>query len=398
MERLYEVFDIKLRDTSLGFKRYLFDRIDWENRLISILGARGTGKTTLVLQHIKEQFGAPSKQVLYADVNHIFFSQNTLIDLADLFYKGGGKYLFLDEIHKYRNWSVEVKQIHDTYKGLHLVISGSSILEIMKGEADLSRRVVSYFLPGLSFREFLELDKGLVFDSFKLDELLADHMHIAHSIAETIRPLEYFNDYLNYGYYPFFIEGKNSYPEKLLNTINLILEVDLPAVEKIDFNNIQKLKTLLSVIAGSVPFKPNTQKLADLIGSTRPTIVRFFSLLAKAQLLMLLQNATKGIRKLGKPDKVYLNNPNLMFALAPENPDKGTLRETFFFNQVKTGHTVELPKTGDFMVDNKYLFEVGGKNKTRKQIAGIRNAWLVKDDIETGSGNVVPLWVFGFLY
>jgi len=398
MERLYEVFDIKLRDTSLGFKRFIYDRIDWGNRLISILGARGTGKTTLVLQHIKEQFGAPSKQVLYADVNHLFFSQHTLIDLADLFYKAGGKYLFLDEIHKYRNWSVEVKQIHDTYKGLHLVISGSSILEIMKGEADLSRRVVSYFLPGLSFREFLKLDKGLVFDNFSLDELLANHMQIAHSVSETIRPLEYFSNYLKYGYYPFFNEGKNSYPEKLLNTINLILEVDLPAVEKIDFNNIQKLKTLLSVIAGSVPFKPNTQKLADLIGSTRPTIIRFFSLLAKAQLLMLLQNATKGVRKLGKPDKIYLNNTNLMFALSPENPNKGTLRETFFFNQIKTGHTVELPKTGDFLVDDKYLFEVGGKTKTQKQIAGISNAWLVKDDIETGVGNVVPLWLFGFLY
>ncbi|NOX87055.1 MAG: ATP-binding protein [Chlorobi bacterium] len=398
MERLYEVFDIKLRGTTLDFKRFLFDRIDWKNRLISILGARGTGKTTLVLQHIKEQFGAPSKDVLYADVNHVYFSQNTLIDLADSFYKAGGKYLFLDEIHKYRNWSVEIKQIHDTYKELHLVISGSSILEIMKGEADLSRRIVSYIMPGLSFREFIELDKGLKFDSFRLDVLLTDHMRIAHSITETIRPLEYFSDYLQYGYYPFFNEGKERYPEKLLNTINLILEMDLPAVEKIDYNNIQKLKTLLSVIAESAPFKPNTQKLADLIGSTRPTIIKFFSLLAKAQLLLLLKSATKGIRKLGKPDKIYLNNPNLMFALSPESPNKGTLRETFFFNQIKTNHTVELPKSGDFLVDNKYLFEVGGKTKGQKQIAGIENSWLVKDDMETGSGNVMPLWVFGFLY
>ena len=398
MERLYELFDIKLKNTPLKFKRFLYDKIDWENRLISIQGARGTGKTTLMLQHIKERFGVPSGQVLYADVNHLYFSQNTLMDLADRFYKTGGKYLFLDELHKYQNWSVEIKQIYDTYAGLHLVFSGSSILEIRKGEADLSRRVVSYYLPGLSFREFLALDQGLIFDSYDLETLLKEHLRIAHTISETIRPLEHYGNYIKYGYYPYFNEGKAVYPEKLLNTINLILEVDLPATERIDFNSIQKLKSLLSVVAGSVPFKPNTQKLAGLIGVSRPTLIRFFSLLAKARLLLLLQQATKGVRKLGKPDKIYLNNTNLMYALSPENPNKGTLRETFFFSQLQQEHRVELPASGDFLVDGKYVFETGGKNKGQQQISGLDQAFVVKDDIETGAPNVLPLWLFGFLY
>ena len=398
MERLYELFDVKLKNTPLNFKRFLYQKIDWENRLISIQGARGAGKTTLILQHIKERFGVPSNQVLYTDVNHLYFSQNTLMDLADRFYKTGGKYLFLDEIHKYQNWSVEIKQIYDTYAGLHLVFSGSSILEILKGEADLSRRVVSYHLPGMSFREFLELDQGLVYESYDLETLLKEHMRITHSVSETIRPLEYFGHYIRYGYYPYFIEGEQVYTEKLLNTINLILEVDLPAIERIDFNNIQKLKNLLSVVAASVPFKPNTQKLAGLTGVSRQTVIRFFSLLAKARLLLLLQQATKGIRKLGKPDKIYLNNTNLMYALSPENPNTGTLRETFFFNQLQPGHRVELPGSGDFLVDGKYVFEIGGKGKDMKRISGLDQAFIVKDDIETGAPGVLPLWLFGFLY
>ena len=241
MEQLYEIFDIKLRSTSLRFSRFLYYRINWDNRLISILGARGSGKTTLILQYIRRKFKSPSREVLYVDVNHIYLSKNTLLELADGFYKAGGKYLFLDEIHKYRGWSVEIKQIYDTYKDLSVVFTGSSILEIKKGEADLSRRVVSYLLPGLSFREFLEMDQALKFDSVGWNELLRYSVEIAHDITSKIKPLAYFGDYLKYGYYPFFVEGKREYPEKLMNTIELILEVDLPAVESIDFAQIQKL-------------------------------------------------------------------------------------------------------------------------------------------------------------
>lgn len=398
MEQLFEIFDIKLRSTPTKFKRFLYNQVAWDNRLISIQGARGTGKTTLILQHIHETFKTPSNKVLYADVNHIFFSRNTLIEMADQFYKTGGQYLFLDEIHKYKSWSTEIKQIYDTYKDLHIVFTGSSILEIKKGEADLSRRMVSYLLPGLSFREYLLMDKNIEFDHISLDAILKEHQTIAYEINKQIRPLEFFSDYLQNGYYPYFIEGKKFYPQKLLQTIDLILEVDVPAVEPIVFTNIVKLKKLLSVISESTPFKPNTLKLAELTEVSRASLLRFFSLLERAQLLSLLQSATKGVRKMGKPDKIYLNNTNLMYALSPDNVNKGNLRETFFYNQLMYIHDIELSNNADFLVDDHIVFEIGGKNKNTKQIRGIKNAFVVKDDIETGALNTIPLWLFGFLY
>nr|NQU94522.1 ATP-binding protein [Bacteroidota bacterium] len=398
MEQLYEIFEIKLRGVPQKFRRFLYEEIDWSNRLISILGARGSGKTTLVMQHIKQQFKSPSNQVLYVDVSNLFFSNNTLLDLADMFYKNGGKFLFLDEIHKYPKWSAELKQIHDTYYDLKVVFTGSSIIEIKKGEADLSRRVVGYHLPGLSFREYLELDQSLKFEVYTLEIILENHREISHLISGQIRPLEYFSDYLKYGYYPYFIEGKNVYHEKLRSTINLILDVDIPAAENIDFKSIVKLKKLLSVISASVPFKPNTQKVSIMVEASRSTLIRFFTLLEKAQLISLLQSETKEIQALSKPEKIYMNNTNLMFALAPQNVDKGNLRETFFYNQTNYLHDLALPKTGDFIVDGKWIFEVGGKNKTRKQIAGTGNAWVVSDEIESGFGNKIPLWMLGFQY
>ncbi|MDA3904954.1 MAG: AAA family ATPase [Bacteroidales bacterium] len=398
MEKLYEIFDYKIRYVSLKFKRFLFEKIDWSNRMISIQGARGAGKTTLLLQYIKQEFGKPSNRVLYVDVNHLYFSQNSLIDLADEFYKQGGKYLFLDEIHKYQHWSNELKQIFDTYADLKIVFTGSSILEIQKGEADLSRRIVTYLLPILSFREFLELNSQIHFDSYSLDEILINHMEIAHTINLTIRPFEYFPMYLKSGQFPFFKENMDSYQEKLMNTINLILEVDLPAANNIDFINIQKLKKLLVIIAQSVPFKPNTQKLSELIGVSRNYLIRFFVLLEKAQLISTVQSATKGIRKMAKPEKIYLNNTNLISVLGGDLSNMGNMRETFFFNQMNFLHTVELPQKGDFIVDHKYLFEVGGSNKTQKQIAQLKSAYLVKDGIEMGAMNSIPLWLFGFLY
>jgi uncharacterized protein len=398
MEQLYEIFAIKLRNLSLNFKRFLFYRVDWNNRLISIQGARGAGKTTLLLQYIKQQFDEPSKQVLYVDLNNIYFSTHSIIDLADQFYKAGGKFLFLDEIHKYQNWSVEIKQIYDTYGELKMVITGSSILEINRGEADLSRRLVSYLLPGLSFREYLELDQVSNFEPYDIESIVTNHMEIAADIAGKIRPMEHFGNYLTYGYYPFYIEGKDSYTEKLLNTINLILEVDLPAVESIGFNNIQKIKKLLSVVSQSVPFKPNTHKLAELTEVSRVSIIRFFYLLEKAQLLSLLQASTKGIQKMAKPDKIYLNNTNLMAAISPGIQDTGTKRETFFFNQLYHHHKIELPKEGDFLVNDRYIFEIGGKNKTLSQISGMTNALIAADNIEIGYDKKIPLWLFGFLY
>ncbi len=349
MQVLYEIFDIKLRSVPMNFKRFLFDEIDWTNRMISIQGARGTGKTTLILQYIKQEFTRPSAKVLFADVNHIYFSQKSLIDLADSFYKQGGQYLFLDEIHKYQNWSTELKQIYDTYTHLHIVFTGSSILEIQKGEADLSRRLISYSLPGLSFREYLEFNHQLKFDAIELSDIIRGHMTYTYDINSKIRPLEYFQEYLKFGYYPFFKENIKSYYEKLLNTVNLILEVDLPAAATIDFNNIQKIKKLLAIVSESVPFKPNTQKLSILVGVSRPTLVRFLNLLDRAKLLSTLTSATKGVQHLAKPDKIYLNNTNLMYALAQDRSNIGNMRESFFLNQVSHKHKAALPKAGDFI-------------------------------------------------
>jgi len=319
MERLFEVFDQKLRHVPKDFSRFLKNLINWNHRLISITGARGAGKTTLILQHIVEDFTVPSKEVLYADVSHFYFSSNTILDLADEFYKKGGKYLFLDEIHRYAGWANEIKQAYDTYADLHIVFTGSSILEIDKGGADLSRRVVRYFLPGLSFREFIYIERSIEFEAFGLDQIVKDHRAVALQILQKIKPLAMFSDYLRYGYYPYFIEGKDVYSEKLLNTINQILEVDLPYSVNIDYSSVRKLKKLLSIISESVPFKPNLNKISILTEVSRPTLSRLFELLERAQLINNLQNSVDGIRQMGKIDKIYLNNSNLMHVLAKEN-------------------------------------------------------------------------------
>lgn len=398
MEHLYDSFNQKLRHVPSRFARFLKNRINWNHRLISITGARGAGKTTLILQHIIESFGKPSKEVLYVDVSHFYFTTNTILDLADEFYKKGGKYLFLDEIHRYAGWANEIKQIHDTYAELHVVFTGSSILEIDKGGADLSRRLVRYFLPGLSFREFIQIDQNIELNTIDLNHILKEHREITHDIILKIKPLAIFSDYLQYGYYPFFIDGKDVYAEKLLNTINQILEVDLPASVNIDYSSIRKLKILLSIVSESVPFKPNFNKISQLTEVSRPTLSRLFELLEKAQLINSLQTSVSGIRQLGKVDKVYVNNPNIMAILAPDNANKGNLRETFFLNQLKNIHKVEIPDAGDFIVDDKWTFEVGGKNKSISQIRNISNAFIVADDIETGYETKIPLWLFGFLY
>jgi predicted AAA+ superfamily ATPase len=398
MEQLYEAFALKLLNVPQDFSRFLKNRINWNHRLVSILGARGAGKTTLLLQHIIEKFGTPSKEVLYADVSHFYFATNTLMELADRFYKLGGKYLFLDEIHKYPTWAVEIKQIYDTYSGLHIVFTGSSILEIDKGGADLSRRLVRYFLPGLSFREFLMIETDFRFEPLDLQGIVNGHMAIAHEIAGKIRPLEYFVNYLKYGYYPYFVEDKSVYLSKLQSTINLLLETDLPTTISIDYLTINKMKKLLAVIAMSVPFKPNMHKISLLTHVSRPTLSRLFVLLESAQLINTLQTSAKGIQSLSKPGKVYLNNTNLMESLAPENTNKGNLRETFFLNQLKYEHSLALPDAGDFLVDGKWIFEVGGKNKGFNQIANLADTFVVADDIETGFDRKIPLWLFGFLY
>ncbi len=397
MEKLIIKSLEKVKDTPLTFKRFLYDKINWNRRLIGIKGAKGTGKTTLLLQYIKENLGI-TDEVLYVSLDDIYFSENRLVELADDFVKSGGKYLFLDEVHKYPSWSVEIKNIYDDFKNLKVVFTGSSILEIDKGEADLSRRALIYELPVLSLREYVAIKHGIKTESFELTDILSHHIDIATKINGLIKPVKEFNDYNVKGAYPFFMETGNEYLWHIERIVNLILETDLPSSVHIDFNAVLKLKQLLLVISESVPFQPNVSKLSLKIGVTRDTFVKYLSYLEKAHLISLLRSNTRGISKMAKPDKIYFNNSNLLNAIQSERANRGTIRETFFLSQLSVNHLVQLPKAGDFIVDNRFVFEVGGKNKTKKQIATVADSYIALDNIEYGFKNKIPLWLFGFLY
>ncbi|MBT7995125.1 MAG: AAA family ATPase, partial [Bacteroidetes bacterium] len=360
-------------------------------------GARGVGKTTLLLQHIKENFKI-NEETLFVSLDDVYFTGNTLIDLAENFYTKGGRHLFLDEVHKYPTWSKEIKNIYDTYPELKIVFTGSSILEIYKGAADLSRRAVSFKLKGLSFREYLKLKHKISFDKIEFKEIIENHTELTDIITKEIHPLKYFKGYLESGYYPYFVEGEKFYSQKVNNTLNLILETDLPSVIGLSYTNIYKIKKLLYILSTTSPYKPNITKLSSQLETNRANILQFLDFLKRSDILHLLKGITKGDSILTKPDKVYLENSNLIYALAHENPNIGTVRETFFMNQLSHSHFVSTPKNGDFMVDEKFTFEIGGKNKNADQIKDIKNAFVAADDIETGYENKIPLWLFGFLY
>ena len=398
MEDLFDFFYRELRKTDLSFQRYLIDDIDWEGRLSAITGARGTGKTIMILQHIKKTFGNSPKEVLYVSADNIWFSGNRLFDLANDFEKQGGKYLFIDEVHKYENWSQEIKNIYDSFSDLKVVITGSSMLQIYKGNADLSRRAVHYVLNGLSFREFLKYDQSIDFGKFTFEEILQNHIEIAGSVNDKIRPLPLFNSYLKQGYYPYYKSDKRFYLSKLANTVNLILEMDLPAVEKIEIYSIRKIKKLLWIISQSVPFMPKITDLAKDLEVSRNSLLNYLTILERGGLVNLLQSSTKGLNSLAKPEKIYLNNTNQIYAFNANKPDIGNLRETFFFNQLQTVSDVKSSQKADFTVANNYIFEVGGKNKGHEQVAGQENAYLALDNLEYGFGNKIPLWLFGMLY
>jgi predicted AAA+ superfamily ATPase len=398
MEEFFDFFYRELRKTDLSFQRYLIDDIDWEGRLSAITGARGTGKTTMILQHIKRTFGSSPQEALYISADNIRFSGNHLFDLANDFEKQGGKYLFIDEVHKYENWSQEIKNIYDSFSDLKVVITGSSMLQIYKGNADLSRRAVHYVLHGMSFREFLKYDQNIDFERFTLDEILQNHIEIAGSINEKIKPLPLFNAYLKQGYYPYYKSDKRFYLSKLANTVNLILEMDLPAVERIEMYSIRKIKKLLWIISQSTPFTPNITELARDLEVSRNSLLNYLTILERGGLVNLLRSSTKGLNSLAKREKIYLNNPNHIYAFDANKPDIGNLRETFFFNQLQAIGEVTSSKKADFTIDNNYIFEVGGKNKGREQIVGLDNAYLALDNLEYGFGKKIPLWLFGMLY
>lgn len=385
----------RLRDKPI--KREIENRINWNNRLIALTGARGVGKTTLLLHHIKNNL--PQEKALYVAMDNLYFASGNLLDLAETFVAMGGKYLFLDEVHKYPSWSLEVKNIYDDLPELNTVITGSSILEIYKGQADLSRRAVHYSMHGLSFREFLQLDQGVELSPIPLPELVQRHVEIASDIiTDEFRPLKYFKNYLEYGYYPYFKEGIVEYPQKLAQTINLTLETDLPHVHPIQYSNIHKIKLLLSIVADSVPFTPNISKLAGHVGAKWDTLIQFLSYLHDAEIIRMLYDIKKGVNKLNKPNKILLDNPNMAHALSMTQVDVGSIRESFFANQVGHAHDVWFSKVADFVVGTEMLFEVGGKNKGSSQLQGAKQSWVAADNLEIGAHRKVPLWLFGLLY
>lgn len=399
MEELFEKYQQKLNYTSTDFVRSIMDSINWKARLIGIKGARGVGKTTLLLQHIKMNLNAePGDSILYASLDNIWFSKHTLSDLADTFVKRGGKYLFLDEVHKYKNWAQELKNIYDDFPDLKVVFTGSSLLEILNARADLSRRATIYHMQGLSYREYLSMEFKIYFDPLSLTNILENHLSLTTGICEKVKPLQYFYDYLKHGYYPFYKELPELYFVRLEEVINMMLEIELPLLRKVDLTYITKIKELLLVIAESAPFVPNVSKLSDKIVINRGTLLLYIHYLEEIGLTNNLSKNVGGISKLQKPSKIFLENTNLIYALAPENANIGNVRETFFANQVGYKHKVTFIEQSDFFVNGKYVFEVGGKNKDAKQIKNLENAFVAADDIEYGFKNKIPLWLFGFMY
>lgn len=397
MEKLLLLSQRKTQETKLEFQRFLLDKITWDERLIGILGARGSGKTTLLLQHLKRNLPKDGTAV-YVSLDDFYFTDNSLLGFAEEFHLQGGKVLLLDEIHRYPTWSRELKLIYDNLPNLKVVFTSSSILEIYKGEADLSRRLVSYNLPELSLREFIHLDKGILIPVFSLSEIMENHVPIASELLSQIAPIPEFMSYQKFGAYPFFKEGKEKFHEKLKRTVQLTIELDLNAVENLDYDTIFKLKKLIRLISTSVPFTPNVSELSRKSGISRPTLLRALHLLERASIIQSFHKPNEGIGALTKPEKIYLENSNLLYALAEDHVNIGTVRETFFANQVKQIGTVNLAEKGDFVVNEKWSFEVGGKNKTSYQIKDLSDSFLVKDDIEIGVKNTIPLWLFGFLY
>ena len=397
MQTLINISERLLLATTTTFARYLYHDISWEERLIGLIGAKGTGKTTMLLQHIKQHF--PEKQkALYASLDNIWFSKNSLWDLAEQFNAYGGTHLFLDEVHKYPSWAREIKNIYDSFPDLSVVFTGSSMLEIYRQGVDLSRRVISYELKGLSFREFLEFEYNLKLKKHSLEDILNHHREIANAIIFDFKILPAFKKYLQIGYYPFYKNSKANYYYAIQQIINKTLEEDFPAIEQIEYATVLKLKKMLAIISGMVPYQPNTVELAASMETARQLVVKYLHLLDRAGLLMCIQDTKERLNALSKPNKVYLENTNIIYSLARDNANQGNIRETFFANQLRAKHNINTAKNGDFVVDEQYTFEIGGRNKTGEQIKNTSRAFVVADDIESGFQNKIPLWLFGFLY
>lgn len=398
MDELIEIFQKRLARVETNFVRSFINTIQWNSQLIGIKGARGVGKTTLLLQYIKINLANNLNQVLYVSLDNIWFNNNSLTTLVKTFEQKGGKYLFLDEVHKYPQWSQELKTIYDNYPDIKVVFTGSSLLEILNAQADLSRRAIIYTMQGLSFREFLAFETNKTFAINSLDDILNNHTSIATNIHKEIKVFQHFDKYLKIGYYPFYKEEEDLYQIKLAQVVNMMLDVELPLLRKVDIAYIPKVKQLLSIIAASVPFQANVSKLSDKIGINRNTLLTYFHYLEEIGLTKNLFKQNIGISILQKPVKTYLENTNLMYLLASNATNKGNIRESFFINQLAYKFTLNDSPKGDFLVNDTHTFEIGGKHKTENQIKQVANAYVVLDDVEIGNYNRIPLWLFGFLY
>lgn len=385
--KLYEYMSEQVRHTPTEFVRYKYDEIEWSDRMIGIVGPRGIGKSTMVLQRIKSHETLHS---LYVSADNMYFSHNSLVGLVDEFVKDGGTHLYIDEVHKYEGWSRELKQIYDVHPSLHIVFTGSSVLDIRQGEADLSRRALIYLMQGLSFREYLKLFHGIESRAFTLDEILQHKVEV----AGLDHPLPLFRDYLSRGYYPFALQG--GFSQRMMQVVSLTTEVDIPQYADMKASTARKLKRMLTVLSTLAPYKPSMENLAVEIGVSKNNVPDYLVYLERAGMIGLLRDDTTGMRGLGKVEKVYIDNPSLMSILS-SSPNIGNLRETFFYNQMRVNHDIQASKASDFTI-GEYTFEIGGRKKGKQQIEGIEGGRIVKDDIEVGHGIVIPLWYFGMNY
>lgn len=397
MDRIYKTYGRLLAATDLGFTRYLYDQINWDNKLIVIKGAKGVGKTTMLLQHILKTF--PDKQkALYVSLDHIWFARHTLLDLAEYHYTHGGTHLFLDEVHKYKGWQQGIKNIYDSYPDLHVVVTGSSMLRLEESlVGDLSRRHRQYTLEGLSFREYLELEQVAHLPVLSLETVLNDHFMQASQITSKVKVLGHFEKYIEAGYYPFYREEGDGFSDRLQQVIDTIINTEIPSVSNIAYESVYKAKLLLAVLAESSPYTLNISGLCNTLQASRNNVLKLLDLMDKAALVRRLYSADSGMNMLTKPEKVLFANTNLMYCLTPRAED-GTMRETFLASQLAVAHRLCMPNQGDLVADGRWLFEVGGKNKGFTQIRGIENSYVVADKIDIGHGSKIPLWLFGMLY
>lgn len=396
LQTLFNNYHRKIAKIDTRFKRYLYSLINWDARIIGIKGSRGVGKTTMLLQHILLNYTDIDK-TLYVSLDDLWFTTHSLIDLVDWADQHGMTRLYLDEVHRYEKWSETLKNIYDSYPDMSIVYTSSSLLMMDNAKVDLSRRQSTYTLYGMSFREYLEFEGILRLEAIPLEGLLERHVQHAMQIVKEIKVASHFENYLAHGYYPYYREAGDDFPSRLRETVSVVIENDLPSVEKMSFETLQKVKKLVMIISERVPFEPNMSELWHQLVTNNDLGLRMLYALDRSQILMLLTSKAKNYKFLYKPDKIFLGNPNLMHVLCP-NVHKGNERETYFCSQLSVLHDVKHPLKGDFLVDDRYLFEVGGRRKSFEQIADVPDSFLAVDDTEVGHGNRIPLWMFGFTY